>query len=271
MQRHIGRNKNTDQRVVVVFLQIPGREDHALTVTTDTLPARFEQALMQIVQSPEGQAAEDLGTVLTRRMIPDMNVSFLNALHNSQMLVPQPIDNIIMYPAPNQPYPLRDILIGMGRKITTTPPQAPEPSLNPYLAEASQYPLADETVTEQPTLFEDPQHGFGGNTVEKFNPHMHNKDATKNDQNIGIARNLLIEAELLMEEVNRKREQAYRYAPSLRPDSNGTKIEVAANSQLIPINEVAPKETKTVAPKAAAKPKPARKTPTRANTSKAAK
>lgn len=266
MQRHIGRNKITDQRVVVVFLQIPGREDHTLTVTTDTLPARFEQALMQVVQSAEGQAAEDLGTVLTRRMIPDMNVSFLNALHNSNMLVPQPIDNIIMYPAPNQPYPLRDVLIGMGRSIEAAPPAPPQASLNPYLTEQVQ----SEPLT---TTFDETFGGHDQSQVEKFNPHSHNQNATKDDQSIGIARNLLIEADLLMEEVTRKREQAYRYAPSLRPqDGVGTKIEFATNSPLIPINEVAPKATKAAAAKtAAAKPKPARKTPTRASTSKAAK
>lgn len=260
MQRHVGRNKNTDQRVVVIFLQVPGKEDHTLTVTTDTLPARFEQALMQVVQSAEGQAAEDLGVVLKRRMIPDMNISFLDALHNSNMLVPQPIDNIIMYPAPNQPYPLRDILIGMGRSVEAAPPQAPQASLNPYITE--QVAEAEQLTTS----FSDPVGGFMQNEVEKFNPHTHNQDATKNDQSIGIARNLLIEADLLMEEVNRKREQAYRYAPSLRPEAPGSKIEFQ-EATLVPI-----KETKDpTKASAAAKPKPARKTPTRASTSKAAK
>ena len=236
-QRHIGRMARTDQRLIVIFMQIPDREDHALVVASDSLPPRFEQALMQVVQSPEGQNAQDLGTVLARRLMPDTNASLLNTLHTAGLLQPIPVDNIVMFPLPNQAYPLRKILESMGRLIQpvqqqfqnpygdpvsgATPygidlpeidpndPQflseAADPWGDPYAAAAQQAqaaPLAD------PNLYAAP---------DRFNQHLQNQNAGVNERNVGIANNLLIEAQMLESEAARKREQAYQQAPNLRP------------------------------------------------------
>ncbi len=131
----------TDQRLIVIFMQIPDREDHALIVASDSLPPRFEQALMQVVQSPEGQNAQDLGTVLARRLMPDTNASLLTTLHTAGLLQPVPVDNIVMFPLPNQAYPLRKILESMGRLIT---PPAPPQFANPY-GEQFTDPLANQS------------------------------------------------------------------------------------------------------------------------------
>ena len=50
MMRHVAKIANTDQRCVVAFLQIPGREDHALVIPTDSLPPRTEQAVMDLLK-----------------------------------------------------------------------------------------------------------------------------------------------------------------------------------------------------------------------------
>ncbi len=52
---------------------------------------------------------------------------------------------------------------------------------------------------------------------EKFNPHQFNAEVAKFGEASGVAQNLLSEATLLEQEAARKREQAYRHAPSLRP------------------------------------------------------
>lgn len=53
--------------------------------------------------------------------------------------------------------------------------------------------------------------------VEKFNPHTFNSKAANVGESLGTARNLLIEADLLEQSAKDKREQAYGFAPSLRP------------------------------------------------------
>ncbi len=180
MKRHIGKITNTDQRCVVAFMQIPGREDHALVIPTDSLPPRFEQAVMDVVESPEGQAEETVAKVLGRRLMPDTGKTVLQTLHEHHMLMPVPVNNIVMMPRPSMTFPLVQILREMGATV---------PALS--------------------------------STEEKFNPHTVNREAHTADQRLGIARNLIVEAELLEVDAKRKREQAYSYAPELVPTAIG--------------------------------------------------
>lgn len=183
MKRHIGALKNTGQRCVVVFMQIPTREDHALICATDSLPPRIEDALMTTLESPEGQNDPVLGTVLDRRYMPDMGEkSILRALHELGLLTAVPIDNVIMYPLPSMPFPLRQILQDMGRIVNESAP--------------SNVPNSAAEV--------------------KYNPYD-STDLQANEKARGKANAYLIEAQLLEEEAMRKREEAYRYDPSLRP------------------------------------------------------
>jgi hypothetical protein len=193
MKRHIGKMANTDQRLVVVFMQIPDREDHALVIPTDTLPARYEQAVMEILESTEGQAEESLANILSRRLMPDTGKPVLQALHDGNMLKAVPIANILMMPMPNMPFPLQTVLEGMGRNIPKT--VNPTSGYNP--------------------------------AVEKYNRRA-------------IAQNLLIEAEMLQNEANKKREAAYTAAPELRPAP--TSYSNSSTAPVIPVK--APKTAK---------------------------
>lgn len=184
MKKHIGKIANTDQRCVVVFMQIPGRESHSLVVGTDNLPDRLEHALMQVVESPEGQGDPVLANVLGRRILPDTGKTVLQSLHDLNLLASVPVDNILMMPLPNMPFPLRQIIENMGGTVPTG------------AAPSDTAPGSAET---------------------KYNPYGQTQQIESNEQNSGIARNLLVEADLLAAEAAAKREQAYRYDPSLRP------------------------------------------------------
>lgn len=178
MKRHIGKIANTDHRCLVVYMQIPGREDHALIVSTDNLNPRFEQALMAVVESKEGQAAVNLGEVMQRRIMQDTGEYLLQALHERGMLRAVHIDQVVMMPVPNMPFPLRGVLRDMGREVP------------------GEVPLKE--------------------SVERFNPHANNSAALTDENKLNIARNLLVEASLLDAEAKNKREKAYAYAPELR-------------------------------------------------------
>jgi hypothetical protein len=213
MKRHLARMANTDQRVIVVMMQIPGRLDYALVVPTDNLPPRWEQALMQVVQSPEGQGDPDLANVLQRRMMPDSTETILQAFHAGGVLNAVPIGNVIMFPEPNRPFALRQILQAMGR-ILPDEYEAAE-----ALAEAAAAPPPPVKAPVQKPIGYDP---YASNTPSpeaeaKFNPHTQNRAAVAADTNRGLANNLLVEADMLESEARNKRERAYGYAPSLRP------------------------------------------------------
>lgn len=187
MKRHIGKIVNTDQRCVVVFMQIPGREDHALVVGTDNLPDRIEQALMQALESPEGQSPQPLGLVLGRRLLPETGKTIMETLHDLRLLHPIPVDNMVMLPMPNMPFPLRKLIEDMGGSVPN--------------AQTQQTPVAPVQAQE------------------KFNPYGQTQQIEATSQNKGIAANLLIEAQDLEAIANSKREQAYRFDPSLRPQT----------------------------------------------------
>jgi hypothetical protein len=178
MKRHIGKIINTDHRCVVCYMQIPGREDHALVVQVESLPPRFEQAVMEIVDSNEAQSEPVLANVLSRHLMSDLNKSVFQALHETGLLRAVHIDQVVMLPQPNMPFPLRQIIEQMG---STLPPQ-----------------------TTAPTP-----------PVQKYNQYNENMGQDGTERNRAIANNLLIEADLLQRDVDRKREEAFKLSPDL--------------------------------------------------------
>lgn len=203
MKRHIGKIKNTDHRCIVCYMQIPGRSDHALIVQTENLPPRFEQALMEIVNSKEGQANPVLADVLGQNLMPDYNnKSVFHALHESGLLRAVHIDQIVMLPEPNMPFPLRQILEQMG-SAPASPPQM---------------------------------------DVEKHNQFNENRAVEGTQQQEAIARNLLVEADLLQADADRKRREAYKLAPTLQPKAEPPKV---AKAETTPAPEKKPRGRRT--------------------------
>lgn len=177
IKKHVGRLKNTDRRIVVVYIQIPNKEDHALVVDTDALPDRFHDALMQVIDSVEGQQATSLSSVLSRRILPDTGQDIMNALHHMGFLQAQPISNIMMYPRPNMPMPLEDII----KMMKMTPDEA----------------KADVELSNR-SRFEE------------------SKNLDNLEQRESIAKNLLIQAQSLKAEADKKLAEAYALAPHLQ-------------------------------------------------------
>jgi len=195
MLRHVGRLASTDSKCVVVMMQIPGNMDHALIVESDSLPDRMHQAVMEAVESNEGQQDDILANVLGRKPLPDGGgVDIMNALHTSGRLRPVPIDQVIMVPSPGNAFPLKTILESLGK--------------------LSNDPNAEEIPAD--LAGQDPNELFG------FNPHAHNQDAIENEDTLATAKGILIQANMLQAEANGLYEKAYRAAPSLRPAPTAT-------------------------------------------------
>jgi hypothetical protein len=208
MKRHLARMANTDQRVVVVFMQIPEREDHALVISTDNLPPRWEEVLMRVVESPEGQGDADLGNVLGRRLMPDTTDTVLAAFHHAGLLKPVPISNVIMFPEPNRPYALKQILQAMGRILPDEYEQAD------VLRETAKAPVSRGNPVGQ---HKTPVNPYAEPSETKFNPHTSNQGVQVNEGTTAIAHGLLMEADMLEADAHAKRERAYQQAPHLRP------------------------------------------------------
>lgn len=187
--KHVGRHSGTGQRLSVVFLQLPDDTDNALVVYSDSLPDRYHQDFMQAIESPEGQAARNLYEVLGRKVFWH-GTTMLETLHKERHLVKIPTDQIIMTPNSNTSIPLNDILKEMG-KIT----------------------VSDKVIETNDTTQTTPESQVDVNV-----------DASKQDENKQIAQNLLMQAELLAADAERKRKEAYQYDPSLAPKENKVTI-----------------------------------------------
>ena len=178
--KHVGRNQGTGQRLSVVFLQLPDEKENALVVYSDSLPDRYHDDFMAAVESPEGQACQNLYEVLGRKVFWH-GTTMLETLHKEGHLRKVPTSAIIMSPNSNTSVALDDILAQMD---------------NTDFVEA---PINDTTQTPEPSQVDA------------------NVEESKQDENKQIAQNLIIQANLLQQDADAKRAEAIKYDPSLAP------------------------------------------------------
>lgn len=190
--KHIGRHSGTGQRLTVVFMQLPDDKEHSLVVYSDSLPDRYHDDFMAAVESPEGQQAQGLYEVLTRKVFWH-GTPMLETLHTEGHLVKVPTSTVIMTPNSNTNVPLNDILAEMGNDVTP-----PSPS------EVAETPATEPAKSQVDS----------------------NVEESKKDESKAIAQNLLIQADLLEQDAMAKREEAYKYDPSLKPGESQAKVRI---------------------------------------------
>ena len=93
--KHIGRHG--DRKVAVVFKQIPGDEHMCLVIYPDLLPMHIHDPIMKVLESPVGQAAEELADVLHRNLLPDGR-NMLETLHSERVMKRVQTEQVILTP-----------------------------------------------------------------------------------------------------------------------------------------------------------------------------
>ncbi len=100
MFKHVGKMKHNDAKVCVIYRTLPGDASSALVVGTATLVDQYHNALMQVVESQDGQQANELGDALSTRHFPD-GTNMLQQLHETGKLVKVATDKVWMTPTPS--------------------------------------------------------------------------------------------------------------------------------------------------------------------------
>ena len=95
--KHIGKMKDAGTRVAIMYRTLPEEKDSALVVSTDNLPSLYHDAFIAMIDSPEGQQANELYEVANRRAFPD-GKNMLTALHESGNLVKVKTDQVHVMP-----------------------------------------------------------------------------------------------------------------------------------------------------------------------------
>jgi len=93
--KHIGKHNN--RKVVVVYRKVPGEDHMALVSYTDNLPSNFHDSIMENLESPAGQAAEELADILFRNLLPDGR-SILQAMHAEGFIKKVQTNQVILTP-----------------------------------------------------------------------------------------------------------------------------------------------------------------------------
>ena len=83
--KHVGKLKNTGAKVIVVFRTLPGESQNALVLPTATLPDVYHDAIMSLVESEQGQDANEFGEIMFHRRMPDGRV-MLTAMQQDNRL-----------------------------------------------------------------------------------------------------------------------------------------------------------------------------------------
>ena len=91
--------KNNGAKVAVVYRTLPGEAYHALVVGTNSLQESYHDSLMSLIQSENGQSANELADILAVRKFPDGS-NMLEFLHVKGYLKKVPTDGVLMTPTP---------------------------------------------------------------------------------------------------------------------------------------------------------------------------
>jgi hypothetical protein len=95
--KHVGKMKNTGEKVLVIFRTLPGESNMALVLPTATLPDMYHDAIIQLVESDQAQDANEFGEIMFIRRFPDGR-AMLSAMQQDDRLRKVATDNVIMTP-----------------------------------------------------------------------------------------------------------------------------------------------------------------------------
>ena len=99
---------NNKRRVIVAYKVLPGEPDHCVVVTTENLEAGDHDALIKLVESPAGQEADDLATVMMRTQLSDGS-NMLARFHTTGKMIKAKTSEIEMIPNQNTSIKLSEL------------------------------------------------------------------------------------------------------------------------------------------------------------------
>jgi hypothetical protein len=84
--KHVGKMKNNSARVAVAYRTLPGDPHNCLVIGTQGLGDSYHDTLMNLIESDNGQQANELADILSSRKFPDGS-NMLGYLHNGGHLI----------------------------------------------------------------------------------------------------------------------------------------------------------------------------------------
>ena len=95
MLKHVA--KHNDKRTVLLFREVPNEGHMCLVAYSDLLPRLVHDEIMKVLESPSGQAAENLADALFRNIMADGR-NTLEVLHKEGFIKKVPTNQVIVTP-----------------------------------------------------------------------------------------------------------------------------------------------------------------------------
>ena len=186
-----------DRKCLVLFREVPGEPENALVVMSGELGITQHDELVMEVESQEAQNSSNLADVLNGRNFSDGRV-MLRALHEDKLITKVPVSEVVMVPTTKDRIPLADL------NSAISDIEAGQEADKPQMADTSEIDAVNQV--ERPRALSD-------------------REA---EEQLGIARGLLEQADMIESDIERvqqqmladansKREEAYARAPELKP------------------------------------------------------
>jgi hypothetical protein len=117
--KHVGKMKNNNAPVAIVFRTLPGDPHSCLVVGTQGLGPTNHDALMSLIETPEAQNANELADILSARLFPDGS-NMLGWLHTNKNLKKVATNEVVVTATPQSSVPLDELnkLIAEQKGIT---------------------------------------------------------------------------------------------------------------------------------------------------------
>jgi len=106
--KHVGKQISTNDKLVVVFREVPGEPDNCLVVKTRALGETDHDSLMSALEGLEGQQANQLADVLHTQMGRNGR-PILETLHSTRKIQKLPTNDVALMPDSRNAIPLNQV------------------------------------------------------------------------------------------------------------------------------------------------------------------
>ena len=211
--KHIG--KQGDRKVAIVFKTIPNEHHMCLVVYPETLPSVWHDTIMRVIESPAGQASDELADALHRNLLPDGR-NILETLHLERMLKRVRTDQIVVTPTPQSSVRLDEL----NRLLAEMK--------DPDLARKRAAEDANRGLVDAPTKRAAEQAFKSGQQppVPQGNNALSDQDLANNM--LAQAKRMEAEAHGMINEAARLKKEAERMFPGAQPTATQTVTETAS-------------------------------------------
>jgi len=217
--KHVG--KHDQRKAVLLFKEVPGTdEEMCLIVYTDKLPKLIHDPLMKVIESEVGQNANDITEPLNRTLM-DNGQNLLNALHHQGYIRKVPTNQMILTPNASTTIRLDELNkilkeMASGKEATTRLAELdasaglrdPDKSLA-NIGSKSPGEALKESAADAPEPISITEMAAAEDGVLT--------DAHIAQGQLSQANALAADAERLLTEAARIRDEAYTLAPELKP------------------------------------------------------